>query len=113
MSPRTAVPQRTPLSTSPLSSSTGGPGTAGRQPGQSPPWSRKDRRVTSAGEPHLLQLEQVAVAAKIVDGLGHTCRDRAALVQHDAELLSLFGTGSQLADDDPVRQFALHLEGSR
>jgi hypothetical protein len=56
---------------------------------------------------------QLAGIAEIVDGLGDTCGERAALVQHDAELLSLLGTGGQLADDDPVGQFALHLEGCR
>src|SRR6185503_17922391 len=107
MSPRTAGPRRTPRSTRVRSASTGGPGTADRRPGRWRPWSRKDRRATSAGEPHLLQLEQLAGIAELVDGLGHARRERAALVQHDAELLRLLGTGGQLADDDPVGQLSL------
>src|SRR6185369_16886948 len=111
MSPRTAGPRRTPRSTRVRSASTGGPGTADRRPGRWRPWSRKDRRATGAGEPFLLQLGQLAGIAELVDGLGHACGERAAPVQHDAELLSLLASGRQLADDDPVRQLSLHGEG--
>ena len=61
------------------------------------------RRLARVGEPPVLQLAERAVTAKCVDGPRCATSQRAALVEHDAQLLDIVCRTGQLAPISPLR----------